>query len=174
MMIRASTLLMQALLFGLSFTLADAQTNAAATPRLTLQFNGQNGGNYPYLVSGGVLMLPLNAFAAVGWRPLLDRERRIIDLAGCFRINTYNRSTSLIGGPASLGVVVVSQADPLPTSPLLRNGIYFVPAKAVFSWLRYGVVFDGNNKTLTVSPPSDPAQLTPTQEMCLTHISDQS
>ena len=78
----------------------------SASPRpgtdmtLTLTVDGREVGPVPAHLSGSHLMLPLTAFASAGFRPLLDTENGLVDLAGCLRVSLGSPRRCQTGGPA--------------------------------------------------------------------------
>ncbi|WP_216329396.1 hypothetical protein [Deinococcus aestuarii] len=158
------SLMCAALFLGLSH----AQTSSSTQVKLLL--DGRDLGRFSYSILGGQLTLPLTAFASLGWRPVLDPYNRVVDLAGCVRVKTTGREAYLIGGPGVIGVKTVSALQPLPVAVQLRQGSYYLPAKALASYLQYTVVFDKQGGQVRFTTPTDPAKITPITEACLKTI----
>lgn len=150
-------------LVALLFASAQAQTITPATFIL----DGRDLGQTTVYLSGGQLMLPLTAFAQLGWKPLLDTDNHLIDLAGCLRVSTMKPNMWLMGGPASVGVRSASALAPLPVGAQFRGGRWYLPARAVAGQLLYNVTFDKASARVEVKKPSDPAKINPTVEACL-------
>lgn len=148
--------------------MTSAQTTASNQTKLLL--DGRDLGTVSYTLSGGQLMLPLTAFASLGWKPLLDPYNKVVDLAGCVRVKTTSREAYLIGGPNVIGVKTVGALQPLPVAAQLRQGSYYLPAKALASYLQYTVVFDKAVGQVRFTTPTDPAKIMPTTEACLRNI----
>lgn len=158
------SLLCSTLLLGTAF----AQPTTSNQTRLLL--DGRDLGTVSYTLSGGHTLLPLTAFAALGWTPLLDSHNQVVDLAGCVRVRTTGREAYRIGGPGVIGVRSASALRPLPVAPQLRQGHFYLPAKALASYLQYTVVFDKAGGQLRFSTPTDPAKINPTTEACLRNV----
>ena len=156
-----------ALALLLSLYAVPAQGQAA---QVQLLLDGRNLGAFPVVAEGGTLRLPLSAFAALGWRPLLDRYQNVIDLGGCLRLKTSGRDAFLIGGPATIGVRTVSQIEPLGADVQRRGGLTYLPAKSVLGFLQYAVTFDKAQARVEVRSPARPEELNPTQEFCLLNL----
>ncbi|TDE84593.1 MULTISPECIES: hypothetical protein [Deinococcus] len=60
--------------------------------------------------------------------------------------------------------------QPLPVAAQLRQSSYYLPAKALASYLQYTVVFDKAGGQLRFATPTDPVKITPTTEACLRNI----
>ncbi len=135
-----------------------------------LVYDGQEIGQTTAFISGGQLMLPLTAAAQMGWKPLLDTENHIVDLAGCLRVSTTQPKMWAIGSPPSLGVHQASALARLPVSAEFRGGRWYIPAKAVAGQLLYTVTFDKASSRVDIKKPTDPAKINPNVEACLRNI----
>lgn len=135
-----------------------------------LVYDGRELGQTTAFVSGGQLMLPLTAFATLGWKPLLDTENGIVDLAGCLRVSTSSRKMWLIGHPPTLGVHSASRLPDLPALLEFRAGRWYVPAKALAGQLLYNVTFDKANARVDIKKPTDPIKINPNVEACLRNV----
>lgn len=156
------------LILGALLSVTPAQAQSSVPQVLVL--NGRELGAFPVVISGGRLLLPLPAFASLGWRPVLDPHNGVVDLAGCLRVRTKGRELYLIGGPGVSGVRTASALPPLPVAAQSREGRVFLPAGALAAFLGYGVTFDKAAARVQFTAPSDPARLNPTSEACLRNI----
>ena len=158
-------------IFPLLAALFLASAQAQNTTPATFTLDGRTLGQTTVYVSGGQLMLPLTAFAQLGWKPLLDTDNSLIDLAGCLRVSTVRPNMWLIGGPSHIGVSSASALAPLPVNAQFRGGRWYLPARAVAGQLLYTVTFDKANARVDVKKPADLAKINPTVEACLLGLS---
>lgn len=144
--------------------------SAQAPSAVKLTVDGREMGQTTAYISHNQLMLPLTAFAQLGWKPLLDPDNHLIDLAGCLRVSTVQPKMWLTGGPPKVGVASASALAPLPVGAEQRSGRWYLPAKAVAGQLLYTVTFDKTNARVDVKKPSDPSKINPVVEACLRNI----
>ncbi|MBB5233640.1 stalk domain-containing protein [Deinococcus budaensis] len=154
----------------LGLTPAPPRAQSADMPQVRVLLNSRELGAFPAAISGGRLLLPLPAFASLGWRPLLDPHNGVVDLAGCLRVRTTGREVFLIGGPGVIGVRTASALEPLPVAAQSRGGRTFLPAGALAAFLGYAVTFDRGAARVRFTLPGDPAKLDPVSEACLRNI----
>lgn len=143
---------------------------AQVISEVQLRKNGQELGQTTAYLLDGHIMLPLTAFATMGWKPLLDTDNHIVDVAACLRISLVKRKMWLIGSPPTLGVHSASPIAELPTPPQLRAGRWYLPAKAVLNQLQHTVIFDKATGRLNVIQPTDPPKINPNVEACLANL----
>ena len=147
-----------------------ANAGAQSVSNVTLSLNGRELGPTTAYLSAGRLMLPLTAFATVGWKPLLDTENGIVDLAGCLRIGLNRPKMWLIGGVPTLGVQSASVLALSPVNAQFRAGHWYLPVQAVANQMLYTVNFDKANLRVNIRKPTDPAKINPNVEACLQNV----
>lgn len=162
------------LLLLAALALAPAQARPAPDMTLTLTVDGREVGPVPAHLSGSHLMLPLTAFASAGFRPLLDTENGLVDLAGCLRVSLGSPRRWQTGGPAVVGVASAARLPDLPLVAERRAGRWYLPAKSTLQPLQYTVTFDKASGRVDLKSPTDPQRINPVTEACLLNLSGRS